>query len=185
MPPAVPTAYRLAMRRIARSVVVMLLAAVTLSLVPGDAFARKIAVGDSVMRGATNELRARGFRVNTSVSRQFSEAPRLIRSLKRSGHLPRKVVIHLGNNGYIDPADCRRAVRAAGGRRVFLVTLKVPRGWKAANNRRLQTCARRHGAEIIDWADYAVGHPSWFARDHYHLTARGARKYARLISRAT
>ena len=81
--------YRFAMRRLARSVVVVLLAAVTLSLVPGDAFARKIGVGDSVMLGATTELRARGFRVNTTVSRQFSEAPRLIRSLKRSGHLPR------------------------------------------------------------------------------------------------
>ena len=33
--------------------------------------ARKLAVGDSVMRGATNELRARGFRVNTTVSRQL------------------------------------------------------------------------------------------------------------------
>ena len=90
--------------------------------------ATRIGLGDSVMKGATSELRARGFRVNTVESRQFSAAPALIRSLKVAGRLPPNVVIHLGNNGYIEQADCRRAVRMAGNRTVYLVTVEGPPG---------------------------------------------------------
>ncbi|MGZ8631900.1 MAG: hypothetical protein ACXWZF_13195 [Actinomycetota bacterium] len=174
------------MRLHARPLLVLVLASVAFSLaIPGAASARKYALGDSVMQGAKEELRARGFHVNTTTSRQFSEAPRIIRRLADRGRLPRKVVVHLGNNGYIEPADCRRAVQAAGSRRVFLVTLKVARGWREENNRRLRTCARRHGAEIIDWFTYSVNHPSWFYDDLFHLTPVGQRKYARFVSRAT
>lgn len=145
--------------------------------------ATRIGLGDSVMKGATSELRARGFRVNTVESRQFSAAPALIRSLKVAGRLPPNVVIHLGNNGYIEQADCRRAVRMAGNRTVYLVTVKVPRGWRAANNRRLRTCANRFSnASIIDWFSYAVNHPSWFY-DGFHLTPVGRTKYAAFIAR--
>jgi len=147
--------------------------------------ATKIGLGDSVMRGATSELRARGFRVNTVRSRQFSAAPALIRSLREAGRLPPIVVIHLGNNGYIEQADCRQAVRAAGSRRVYLVTVKVPRGWRAANNRRLRICANRFtNASIVDWFSYAVNHPSWFY-DGFHLTPVGRRKYASFIAGQT
>lgn len=145
--------------------------------------ATRIGLGDSVMKGATSELRARGFRVNTVESRQFSAAPALIRSLKVAGRLPPIVVIHLGNNGYIEQADCRKAVRTAGNRTVYLVTLKVPRGWRAANNRRLRACANRFSnASIIDWFSYAVNHPSWFY-DGFHLTPAGRTKYAAFIAR--
>jgi len=147
--------------------------------------ATKIGLGDSVMQGATSELRARGFRVNTVQSRQFSAAPALIRSLREAGRLSPIVVIHLGNNGYIEQADCRKAVRAASNRRVYLVTLKVPRGWRAANNRRLRICANRFSnASVVDWFSYAVNHPSWFY-DGYHLTPVGRRKYASFIAGRT
>ncbi|MGZ5288888.1 MAG: hypothetical protein ACXWZU_10380 [Actinomycetota bacterium] len=152
--------------------------------VPASA-ATKIGLGDSVMQGATTELRARGFRVNTVQSRQFSAAPALIRSLRAAGRLPPIVVIHLGNNGYIEQADCRAAVRAAQNRRVYLVTLKVPRGWRAANNRRLRICANRFAsASVVDWFSYAVNHPSWFY-DGFHLTPIGRRKYASFIASQT
>jgi hypothetical protein len=146
--------------------------------------AGKLGIGDSVMLGAASRLRARGIRVNAAVSRQFSAGAQLVATLAASGKLPRTVVIHLGNNGYLERADCDRIVRAAGKhRRVFLVTLKVPRGWRAVNNRRLCTCARAHAtAHLIGWYDVSKGHPSWFASDGYHLTAAGARAYARLIA---
>jgi hypothetical protein len=152
---------------------------------PSVASARKYGLGDSVMQGATGELRARNFKVNTSTSRQFSAAPSIIRKLARRDRLPRKVVIHLGNNGTVDPADCRRAVKLAGNRSVYLVTLKVPRSWRKANNRKLRTCARRHGADIIDWYSFSKSHGSWFYNDGFHLTPRGQRKYARFLSRMT
>lgn len=174
------------MHRRARPLLVMVATIVALSLAaPGVASARKYGLGDSVMQGATRELRSRHFTVNTTTSRQFSDAPQIIRRLARRDRLPRKVAIHLGNNGYIDPADCRRAVNNAGNRQVFLVTLKVPRSWRRTNNQRLQTCARRHGADIIDWYAFSRSHDSWFYSDGFHLTSVGQRKYARFLSRST
>ena len=174
------------MRRRVRPLVMLVSTVVALSLaVPGVASARKYALGDSVMQGATRELRARRFTVDTATNRQFADAPQVVRRLARRDRLPRKVVIHLGNNGYIDPTDCRRAVNNAGNRQVFLVTVKVPRGWRRTNNERLRTCARRHGADVIDWYSFSRSHDSWFYDDGFHLTPVGQRKYARFLSRST
>src|SRR4249920_1995349 len=86
----------------------------------------RLGIGDSVMLGAKQALRARGFRVvDAVVSRQFYTLAGRILHWKRLGRLPLNVVIHLGNNGTVDLHDCYRAVRAAGsGRNVFLVNLK-------------------------------------------------------------
>ena len=42
------------------------------------------------MRGAASELQARGFRVDTAVSRQFSSLPELMRHLKNRDKLRKK-----------------------------------------------------------------------------------------------
>jgi hypothetical protein len=174
------------MTRSRRTIVVALFACFVLTSLGAEAaLAKKFGLGDSVMRGAQNELQSRNFKVDTTVSRQFSDAPSIIRSLKRRGKLPRTVVIHLGNNGFVEAADCKRAVRAAGNRRVFLVTVKVPRSWRIKNNQRLRACARRHDARIIDWYGYSHSHDAWFYSDGFHLTPTGQRKYARLLGRET
>lgn len=143
----------------------------------------RLAIGDSVMLGARTQLRAHGIRVDAVVSRQFSAGAALIRSMAAAGSLPRTVIVHLGNNGYLERADCDRLLRAAGrDREVFLLTLKVPRGWRAVNNHRLRACVRSHDhAHLIGWYEASADHPGWFAADAYHLTAQGARAYARLI----
>jgi hypothetical protein len=143
----------------------------------------KYAVGDSVMLGAAGSLRARGFTVNATVSRQFTTGVALVRDLTRSGRLPRKVVFHLGTNGVVLADVCDQMVRVIGHQRViWLVTLKVPRSWQEPNNRKLRACAHRHRrAHLIPWNSYSHGHPSWFASDGYHLTSSGRVAYARLI----
>lgn len=137
------------------------------------------------MKAATTQLKNRGFRiVDTTTSRQFSQADDRIRYWRSRGKLPRNVVVHLGNNGYIYDGDCARAVKAVGaGRTIFLVTVKVPRQWQAANNRRLRDCASRFGrARLIDWYRYSSGHGAWFYSDGYHLTPTGRAKYASFIA---
>ena len=146
----------------------------------------RYAIGDSVMRGAAQELHGRRIKVNATVSRQFSTLPGLIRSLRNSGVLRKTVIIHLGNNGFIDLADCRAAVRAATNRNVYLVTVKVPRQWRRANNRVLARCDRAFSrAHLVDWFRHSVNHPGWFAEDLYHLTPLGQRRYAGYISNRT
>src|SRR6188768_2080308 len=109
----------------------------------GSIRAGRLGIGDSVMLGAKQELRARGFGVvDAVVSRQFYRAPALVRYWRRQGRLPEDVVIHLGTNGTVNLTDCYHAVRAAGRRKVFLVNLKVPRSWRAGDNQRLHHCAK-------------------------------------------
>src|SRR5262245_7281930 len=144
----------------------------------------KLGIGDSVMLGARTQLRARGIRVDAVVSRQYAAGAALIASMAADGTLPRTVIVHLGNNGYLERADCDRIARSAGpSRRVFLISLKVPRGWRAVNNARLRACARAHdNAQLIGWYEASADHPGWFASDGYHLTSSGAGAYARLIN---
>jgi hypothetical protein len=179
-------------RRFRRSSLIVVIAAAVgmlTSAVPASAGGipnGRYAIGDSVMLGAKQELRAKGIKVNATVSRQFSSLPHLIRSLRRAGKLRKKVIIHLGNNGFLELSDCKAAVRAASSRTVYLVTLKVPRQWRQKNNRRLERCDRAFTrVHLVDWLHHSVGHSAWFADDLYHLTPLGQRRYANFIDQRT
>ena len=148
----------------------------------------RYAIGDSVMLGARDDLVARGFRVNAHVSRQFRDAVGIVRDLKAVGKLRRKIVIHLGNNGIlIEGSDCDRISNIAGSRRtVYLVNLKIPRSYRATQNRRLAACAGRNANTVLlDWFHLSKDHPSWFAPDGYHLSATGRARYASFLDGGT
>lgn len=146
----------------------------------------RYAIGDSVMLGAKTQLKRRGFIVNATVSRQAYSAPAMVR--KRSADLPRNLVVHLGTNGTFPLDTCRRLVRQAGEqRRVFLVTVSVPRSWEASNNRTIRRCAASFAdgrVTVVDWKALASRHPGWFYSDGVHLRSAGALAYARLLDRA-
>ncbi len=164
-----------------------------LSLLPiGPAIAAippgRLAIGDSVMLAAKGELVARGFRVDATVSRQFRDAVPLVERLRAKGRLRRKVVIHLGNNGIlIDAADCNRISQVAGMKRmVYLVTLKIPRSYRATQNERLAACARRRANTVlVNWFFFSRDHSSWFAADGFHLTPIGQARYAAFVATKT
>ena len=166
-----------------RRPVLQLTIVVSLLAVPAVARAEPTAIGDSVMRGARTQLRARGFTVNATVNRQFWEGVDLVERLARNGELPRHVVVHLGNNGYISMASCHELVDAIGRRELALVNLHLPRSWRRENNDRLARCARGEpNVHVIDWNGYARGHDAWFADDGYHLTTLGGRRYAAYLA---
>jgi hypothetical protein len=159
------------------------LIALMLLAIPAAANARPVGIGDSVMLGARDQLRARGFAVNAHVDRQFWEGVDIVERLARDGNLPRHVVVHLGNNGYLSMDSCHELVDAVGHRELALVNLHVPRSWRDENNDRLARCA--HGepnVHVIDWNGYSHGHDAWFADDGYHLTPLGARRYAGYVA---
>jgi hypothetical protein len=146
----------------------------------------RYAIGDSVMLGARDALIARGFRVNAQVSRQFRDVVPLVRQLAAGGHLPVNVIVHLGTNGLIDGADCDALVRVSGrDRHVYLVTVKVPRPYRDANNARIRACAHRHdNVSVIDWYGLSRYHRAWFYGDGYHLRPVGRHEYAALLDRS-
>jgi hypothetical protein len=175
----------------ARRILLCVLAVTTImSLAATPAFAGiragRFAVGDSVMLGARDELRARGFVVDTVESRQYEDAAPIVRRKAANGYLPLNVIVHLGTNGLLQGVECDRVVQAAGARRhVFLVTLKVPRPHRVPNNARLRACARRHdNASVIDWYSFSRHRAAWFYGDGFHLTPSGQQAYATFIDRS-
>ena len=143
----------------------------------------RVGVGDSIMLSAKDELNGYEIHVHAKVGRQFSEGVAVVQRLKEDGILAKRLIVHLGTNGPIDPADCGQVVAIAGPlRRVFLVTNKVPRDWQVANNDILNACASAYdNVWVIRWFAYSTGHPHWFADDRYHLSAEGEAMYAAFI----
>lgn len=143
------------------------------------------AIGDSVMLGARSQLRKRGFVVNAAVSRQSYSGPAMVR--KRALSLPRALVVHLGTNGTFPLDTCRRIVTNAGiTRKVYLVTVAVPRSWERSNNRVIRRCAASFPAgrvTVVDWKGLVSRHRAWLTSDGFHLRPDGAVGYARLIAR--
>lgn len=149
----------------------------------------RIAIGDSVMLGARwNLLNRQDFTlVDAAVNRQAATGPSLLRQL--GGDLPKNVIVHLGTNGSYPIKTCKQLVKDAGStRKVFLVTIKVPRLWEPVNNRMLRRCDARFPADqvqIVDWNWAASRHAEeWLYDDVVHLRPAGARAFARIINAA-
>ena len=167
----------------------LLLAALAVVLVAqpagaGDIPPGRFGVGDSIMLSASDELAPIGYVVNAEVGRQFSAGLDVVRRKAVHGTLPRTVVVHLGTNGPIPTDGCEQLVAAAGTRRIFVLTVKVPRPWELANNELLRACAASsERVFIVRWYAKATAHPEWLADDGYHLSADGQTAYAALIDR--
>ena len=125
-----------------------------------------------------DQLAVYGIGVDAEVGRQFPESFAVVRRMVRRDELPRNVIIHLGTNGYVQPADCDKLISLAPGRRIFLTSVRVPRDWQDPNNDVLNACAARYDRVfILRWSMYSKDHPEWFASDGYHLNAIGQQAY--------
>jgi hypothetical protein len=170
-----------------RIAVTVLLIALVGGAAPGAvAEPRAQAFGDSVMLGAVGSLKKRDIGVDAAVSRQATAGPALLRKAK--GKLPRNVFLHFGTNGTYPLETCTAMVDALGSeRRVFLVTVKVPRSWEKVNNRMLRRCAAAYPpgrVHIVDWNWAASRRPQWLYADGYHLRPTGAKNFARILAEA-
>ena len=145
-----------------------------------------IAIGDSVMLGAVQALRKQGVDVIDAMKNR--QAPTGIEVIRDQGRkLPANVVFHLGTNGAFPSTMCRDILQAVGrDRRVFILTIAVPRKWEATNNARIRRCAQTHADRVtlIDWQKAAIERSDWVAGDGVHLRPIGANGYARLIAKA-
>jgi hypothetical protein len=142
----------------------------------------RFGVGDSIMLSSEDELAAVEVPVNAEVGRQFDAGLPVVRWRAAHGKLPRIVIVHLGTNGPIDPADCDELVALAPHRRIFLVSVQVPRSWFRSNNAILRACAARYDRVfMVRWSAFSRTHPEWFATDGYHLNVDGQEAFATLI----
>jgi len=143
-----------------------------------------VALGDSVMLGAAEELQARGFQVDALKSRQLKDYLPEMATLRDNGTLGSVVVVHLGTNGGFsqDTLDQMLAI-LADVPIVLLLTGKADRGWVAGNNEKLRAVPAGHpNVSVIDWEVLSAGcEGNCFYNDGIHLTQSGQNHYAGLI----
>ncbi len=146
-----------------------------------------LAVGDSVMLGATSALKSTlgpELRVDAVVSRQPEQTIARLFAYRAAGTLPPRVIVHIGDNGPVYYADLLRLKAAlAGVPLVVIVNVRVATSWQSEVNSELgQAVAGWHEATIADWYDASVGGGA--VADGTHTTIAGAELFAALISRA-
>src|SRR4051812_27946382 len=113
-----------------------------------------LAIGDSVMLLALDDLAKRGFRANARGCRGFREGLRLLRRRRRGGRLPHLVVMALGADFDISRGEVRTALRILGRkRRLGLVTPRESGGGSGHDARVVRAAGRRFPKRVIvlDW----------------------------------
>jgi hypothetical protein len=151
---------------------------------PGPA---PLAIGDSVMLGAVDELAAVGFDVDARGCRAIWEARTVAESYKRHDGLPPVVVIAVGANFTIPLSEVRVILRVLGPDRVLgLVTPRETGGGAGADADAARAAGRRwpDRVRVLDWVAYSEGRSAWFAPDGLHLGPGGADAMARLFRQA-
>ena len=145
------------------------------------------AVGDSIMIDIQPYLESDlpGVVVDGKVSRQFETGIGVVQAERVAGTLGAVLVVELGTNGSVTPADVDAMMQAAAGvRRVVFVNLNVPRPWEIPDNAVLAAGVARYPgvAVLADWNAESTPHPEWFTPDQVHLQPTGAQALAALVA---
>ncbi|MDY7105778.1 MAG: hypothetical protein S0880_31725 [Actinomycetota bacterium] len=147
-------------------------------------------VGDSVMVGAANALRAalpgRAVHIDAAVARPFAAA---VPALSQAAGLgATAAVLHLGTNGPMTDAAFDAAMQTVAGLpRVVVVTIQLPDAaypHEAPTNDVIRRGAQRWGAVVADWNAATNGRPDLLAKDGYHVSPVGAPVYAQIVAAA-
>jgi hypothetical protein len=145
-----------------------------------------VALGDSVMLGAAEELQARGFQVDAQVSRQMKNYVPTMAALRDNGTFGSVVVIHLGTNGGFSQETLDEMLATvANVPVVLLLTGKADRGWIADNNARIRAVPATHpNVTVVDWEVLSAGcQGRCFYDDNIHLTQSGQNYFADIIGK--
>ncbi len=146
-----------------------------------------LAVGDSVMLGASAALESAlgpDLHIDAVVSRQPEQTIARLFAYRAAGSLPRRVIVHIGDNGPVYYADLLRLKQAlAGVPLVVVVNVRVATSWQGEVNSELaQAVEGWHEATLADWYDASAAGST--LADGTHTTPLGADLFAALIARA-
>ena len=147
-----------------------------------------LAIGDSVMLGAADELADRGYYVNAEVSRQLGDIVSAIQQLVAADLISdTPITVHLGTNGPIEEDDLDALLDTLSGfKNVLLINVRANRSWTGTNNALIEAADSRPNVILVDWANKSnecTG--SCFASDGIHLSSDGVQFYANMIREIT
>jgi|GEM_PF-1358110 len=150
----------------------------------GNSNGEVILIGDSVLLGASKYVQdfLKNAYIDAKVGRQFKEIYPLLESRKLDKY--NKIVIALGNNGYVSKKDVENVVERLKDKEIYLITVKVPRPWQNQVNSTFKEIASKHkNVKIIDWYSYSREKEELFVTDKVHLNKKGAKYFAGLIAK--
>ncbi len=139
-------------------------------------------IGDSVILGASNYIKKYipNAYIDAKVGRQFNEVESIINDEKVKSC--KKVIIALGNNGYIKRSELENILDKLQNKEVYLVTVKVPKPWQnEVNNLFKQAASERSNVHVVDWYSVSKDKEDMFVKDKVHLNSKGAKLYVSLI----
>ena len=141
-----------------------------------------LAIGDSVLADAVPLLARDGFEADGMVCRRMDQGLALLE--ERGTDLPHLVVLALGTNGYVTPAEIDTALTILGPSRVLV--LVTPYGSVVRSTPQvIRAAAASHPGRILllDWERIAADHRNWLAPDGVHLGGpEGIEAYADMIA---
>jgi peptidoglycan/LPS O-acetylase OafA/YrhL len=145
---------------------------------------RILALGDSVMLGCSSELKKalhHHVRVDATVGRQIEDTVTELARLRRHDHVPKIVVIQVGNNGplwYHDLLRLRHALRGIPD--VVVVNVRNDTSWQDESNHALVNWLRGwRQAHLADWYGHST---TKMLQDGTHPWPYGCSIYARVIA---
>lgn len=124
--------------------------------------------------------------IDAAVGRQVAQGVQRLAEYKQAGYLKRLkgLVIDLGTNGPLSPADAARLrALAAGVPVVVFVNVRVPRPWQAETNASIGALRDQPGVRVVDWYT-ASARPGVFWADGVHPGPIGQLLYGRLVTNA-
>ncbi|MGB3736253.1 MAG: acyltransferase family protein [Ilumatobacter sp.] len=151
--------------------------------------AARLAVGDSVMLGASKQLSELGFVVDAIESRAWVNGLDAVQKLAQQNRLPEILIIHLGTNSSIGQQGMDDMMAAvADVPQVLLITNEIPTfpDVEAANNAVIIQAEQDYdNVKVLYWggdglADDCIG--DCFAPDGIHMNIPGREYYASLIA---
>jgi hypothetical protein len=148
------------------------------------------AIGDSVMAAsaATLESVIPGIYVDAKIDREMQDGVAIVRSLAASGQLRPVVVVGLGTNWKVSPAQLRELLQLIGPHRklVLVNTWRPDDGWSLETNAEEAALARQHPGLVVvaDWYDLIKNRQDLLWSDHVHPEMPGTYVYAHLLNRA-
>ena len=145
-----------------------------------------LAIGDSIMFSATDALTAAfggDVEVDAEIGREFLTAEGIVADHRALGPLPDTVIIELGTNASLTDEEFDGLMESLSGvRRVFFVSVSVPRPYEETTNEMLAAGVERwNRAHLIDWHAVAADHPEYFRTDGYHLSGTGVEVFADVV----
>ncbi len=154
----------------------------------GATDAKVILIGDSVPAGAINQFQTifpNGY-IDAVVGRQIYDGPEAYAQDVAAGHDGDIVVWSLGDNGVATEDQVKALIEAVDpGKRVYLVTARVPLALQDINNDLFKRVAEEYdNCEVIDWYAQSAGHDEYFWDDGTHLRPEGADAYVLMLRAA-